>query len=147
MAAHFTSDTISIKTAAEARSARLKDAASVNPAFNLPADGLRFSAIETSLYLGVFGEGTEGNARTAWVRTLFGECIVPMPGRRRSANPRLPEHERLPFEEGYKRPDKPLTVADLLELQKKVDAASAPDLAELTKKTTEPAPAPATAST
>lgn len=105
VAAHFTAETISIQTAAQARKDRLEAAPTTNPEFNLTAEGLRFSAIETSLYLGVFGEGTEGNARTQWVRILF-------------------EEERLPFEEGYRRPNRALTVPDLLALQKKVEAAS-----------------------
>ncbi|KAK0720117.1 Chloroperoxidase [Lasiosphaeris hirsuta] len=105
VAAHFTSDTISIETAAQARKDRLAAAPKANPKFHLDESGLRFSAIETSLYLRVFGEGIEGNARTDWVRTLF-------------------EHERLPFEEGFERSDKPLTVAELLALVKKVQDVS-----------------------
>ena len=38
---------------------------------------LRFSAIETALYLRVFGDGTRGDAKTAWVRTLFGQFFFP----------------------------------------------------------------------
>ena len=35
-----------------------------------------------------------------------------------------PEHERLPFEEGFKRSDKPLTISDILAVVKKVEAVS-----------------------
>ncbi|KAM7204753.1 Chloroperoxidase [Naviculisporaceae sp. PSN 640] len=105
VAAHFEGELISIETAAKARKDRLAVAPTQNPEFDLPDDAERFSFIETSLYLGIFGEGTEGNARTEWVRTLF-------------------EQERLPFEEGYKRSDKPLTIADVLTLVDKVKAAT-----------------------
>ncbi|KAK3325929.1 Chloroperoxidase [Apodospora peruviana] len=106
VASHFEGkETISIETAATARKDRLAAAAKANPEFDLPADATRFSLIETSLYLGVFGEGTHGNARTEWVRTLF-------------------EQERLPFDEGFARSDRPITISDILVLQKKVEAAS-----------------------
>lgn len=35
------------------------------------------------------------------------------------------EEERLPIEEGFKRSDKPLTIAEVLELQRKVEAVGA----------------------
>ncbi|KAK3328253.1 Chloroperoxidase [Cercophora scortea] len=105
VAAHFTEDTISIETAAQARKDRLAAAPKLNPAFSMSDDDKRFSFIETSLYLRVFGHGTDGHAKTQWVRTLF-------------------EHERLPFEEGFTRSKTPLTVLELLDLQKKVEAAS-----------------------
>lgn len=73
MAAHFEGELISIETAAKARKDRLAVAPTQNPEFDLTDDAVRFSLIETSLYLGIFGEGTEGNARTEWVRTLFGK--------------------------------------------------------------------------
>ncbi|KAK3942562.1 Chloroperoxidase [Diplogelasinospora grovesii] len=104
--AHFTEDKISIETAAAARKARLAAAPAANPEFHMSDADVNFSFIETCLYLRVFGEGINGNAPTQWVRTLF-------------------EHERLPFEEGFKRSDKPLTIADILALEKKVKAASA----------------------
>ncbi|KAK0727805.1 Chloroperoxidase [Lasiosphaeria miniovina] len=106
VAAHFADDdVISIETAARARKARLAAAPKMNPAFSITDEQLGFSSIETSLYLLVFGHGTEGDARTEWVRTLF-------------------EKERLPFDEGFKRPDKPLKVVDVLDLQKKVEEAA-----------------------
>ncbi|KAK4219768.1 Chloroperoxidase [Rhypophila decipiens] len=105
VAAHFEGEIISIETAAKARKDRLELAQKQNPEFDFNNDAQRFSFIETSLYLGIFGEGTEGNAKTEWVRTLF-------------------EHERLPFDEGYKRSDKPLTIAKILSLVDKVKAAT-----------------------
>ncbi|KAK0739382.1 Chloroperoxidase [Apiosordaria backusii] len=96
---------IPIDVAAKARKERVENAKATNPEFNLTPDHERFSVLETCLYLYVFGEGTEGNARTDWVRVLF-------------------EQERLPFREGFKRSDKMLTLVDILELHKKVEAAS-----------------------
>ena len=71
IAAHFTSETISIATAAAARSARLTAAAAVNPVFNMSATDVEFSLIESALYLSVFGNATTGNAVTEWVKTMF----------------------------------------------------------------------------
>ncbi|KAK4201983.1 putative aromatic peroxygenase [Triangularia verruculosa] len=94
---------IPIDVAANARKERLEAAKASNPEFNLTPDHARFSVLETCLYLMVFGEGAKGNARTDWVRVLF-------------------EQERLPFQEGFKRSESMLTVVDILELQKKVEA-------------------------
>lgn len=76
VAAHFEGEIISIETAAKARKDRLATAPKQNPDFDLTDDGKRFSLIETSLYLRVFGEGIEGDARTEWVRTLFRRCFL-----------------------------------------------------------------------
>ncbi|KAI1044751.1 hypothetical protein LB505_013534 [Fusarium chuoi] len=70
-ASHFTEPTISIATAAKARKDRLKAAEAANPEFSLPADLQQFSFIETALYLSVFGNLNDGNAKTEWVKTLF----------------------------------------------------------------------------
>lgn len=75
-AAHFTESTISIKTAAKARKDRLEAAAAVNPEFSLPASQAQFSFIETALYLSVFGNTDDGNAKTEWVKTLFRKLIM-----------------------------------------------------------------------
>lgn len=102
---------ISIEKAAKMRGYRIEQGPKINPeGFHMSSEDLRFSAIETALYLRVFGEGTGGGARTRWVRVMF-------------------EEERLPIEEGFKRSDKPLTIAEILELQRKVEAVgAAPDL-------------------
>ncbi|KAM0269064.1 hypothetical protein ACHAQH_009829, partial [Verticillium albo-atrum] len=71
VASHFTNRTISIQTAAAARKARLQAAAAANPEFNLNADGVQFSFIETALYLSIFGNVNDGNAVTKWVRVMF----------------------------------------------------------------------------
>lgn len=78
VASHFGgSETISIETAARARRDRLAAAPATNPRFDMGEQDLRFSLIETCLYLRVFGTGTEGHARTEWVRVLFGEFADP----------------------------------------------------------------------
>ncbi|KZL74572.1 chloroperoxidase-like protein [Colletotrichum tofieldiae] len=105
VASYFTDSTISIPTAAKARVARLQAAATTNPEFNLTADGAQFSFIETALYLSVFGNLNDGNARTEWVRVLF-------------------EEERLPFEEGFSRSASAITATGILGLVSKVAAAS-----------------------
>ena len=137
VAAHFEGEIISIETAAKARKDRLATAPKQNPDFDLTDDGKRFSLIETGLYLRVFGDGIEGNARTEWVKTLFRrwfslllsedcvgfwECWVPWEVS--NANSMTAEDERLPFEEGFKRSDKALTISDILALVKKVEAVS-----------------------
>jgi len=106
--------TISIPAAAEARLARLAEARAANPEFNMSAENTRFSFIETASYLQVFGKGLDGDARADWVRVFF-------------------EQERLPFEEGFVRSDKAMTVAGLFEVQRKVEEAT--KAAEERKKT------------
>ncbi|KAI1054357.1 hypothetical protein LB507_011576 [Fusarium sp. FIESC RH6] len=98
---HFTEDTISIKTAAKARNERLEIAEATNPEYSLPANQNQIGLIETALYLVVFGNAKDGNAKTEWVKTLF-------------------EEERLPLEEGYKRPEESVTVANILGMVAKV---------------------------
>lgn len=67
----FTKDKISIETASKARRARIAAAAAANPTFNFTANEDRFSQFESALYLGVFGKGTEGNAKSKWVEVMF----------------------------------------------------------------------------
>ncbi|CAP73291.1 uncharacterized protein PODANS_2_6870 [Podospora anserina S mat+] len=94
---------IPLQVAAAARKERVESARASNPEFSLTEDQNRFSILETSLYLMVFGEGTQGNARTDWVKVLF-------------------EEERLPFQEGFTRSPTMLTLGQILELHKKVEA-------------------------
>ena len=134
VASHFKQDKISIETAALARKNRLADAAKANPEIELTPDAIRFSFIETSLYLYVFGENTDGNARTDWVRTLFGKfprcrrCFGQPPQSRQSSEFAdafgWTEQERLPYDQGFKRSDKLLTISGLLEVSSKVRAAT-----------------------
>lgn len=105
VAAFFTKDVISITTAAKARKSRLASARAANPAFNFTAREERFSQFETALYLAVFGNGTEGNAKTKWVEIMFREA-------------------RLPYKEGFKRSKDVITNDDVVELANKVAAAA-----------------------
>jgi hypothetical protein len=73
---HFTESTISIKTAAKARNERLEIAAATNPEYSLPAAQNQIGLIETALYLVLFGDAKDGNAKTEWVKTLFGKSII-----------------------------------------------------------------------
>ncbi|KAK2469416.1 hypothetical protein H9L39_19133 [Fusarium oxysporum f. sp. albedinis] len=75
------------------------------PEFSLPADLAHFNFIETALYLSVFGDFKDGNAKTEWVKTLFQE-------------------ERVPFEEGFKRSDDVINAAGILGLVAKLAVAS-----------------------
>ncbi|KAG7289141.1 hypothetical protein NEMBOFW57_005504 [Staphylotrichum longicolle] len=100
------SETISIETAAKARKVRVEAARDADPAgFSMSAGDQKASVIETCLYLRVFGEGVEGKAKKEWVRVLF-------------------EQERLPFEQGFTRSEKLLTISDILTLEEKVNAAT-----------------------
>lgn len=85
VASHFNQSTISIQTAATARKERIQAAAAVNPAFAMSASDVRFSFIETALYLSIFGSVEDGNAVTEWVRVMFrkSKSLKPV---KRSAN-------------------------------------------------------------
>lgn len=72
----FAKDKISIATAAKARRARITAAAAANPVFNFTAKEDRFSQFESALYLGVFGKGTEGNAKSRWVEVMFRTFVL-----------------------------------------------------------------------
>lgn len=127
VAAYFTEDTIDVKTAARARAARLAAAANENPEFNLTANGVNFSLIESALYLSVFNNGSSTTAVTEWVKVMF-----------RKFHPRhdFPirmileltcgnaEEERLPFAEGFTRPESIVSTAGILAKQAEIAAAS-----------------------
>lgn len=127
VAAYFTEDTIDVKTAARARAARLAAAANENPEFNMTSDGINFSLIESALYLSVFNNGSSSTAVTEWVKVMF-----------RKSHPRhdLPirmtlvltcgnaEEERLPFAEGFTRPESIVSTAAILAKQAEIAAAS-----------------------
>ncbi|KAM7220109.1 Chloroperoxidase [Rhypophila decipiens] len=101
----FARDKISIETAAKARRARITAAAAANPTLNFTTSEDRFSQFESALYLGVFGTGTEGNAKSRWVEVMFRE-------------------ERIPYKEGFKRSAVVITNQDIVDLADKVAAAA-----------------------
>ncbi|KAJ0115853.1 hypothetical protein J7T55_004022 [Diaporthe amygdali] len=105
VASYFTEDTIDVKTAARARAARLAADAKENPEFNMTSSAVNFSLIESALYLSVFNNGSSSTAVTEWVKVMF-------------------QHERLPFEEGYTRPESIVSTAGILAKEAEVAAAS-----------------------
>ncbi|KAK7727913.1 hypothetical protein SLS63_006994 [Diaporthe eres] len=105
VASFFTEDTIDVQTAARARAARLAAAAQENPEFNLTSSGVNFSLIESALYLSVFNNGSSSTAVTEWVKVMFQE-------------------ERLPFEEGFTRPESIVSTVGILAKQAEIAAAS-----------------------
>jgi len=105
VAAYFTSATISIETAAKARAARISAARKANPTFNFTASQNQFSMFESALYLRTFGSAGKGNANTKFVQVMFRE-------------------ERLPYQEGYRRPAAPLLNDEIVDLASKVGAAA-----------------------
>ncbi|KAL1859017.1 hypothetical protein Daus18300_009655 [Diaporthe australafricana] len=104
VASYFTEDTIDVKTAATARAARLAAAAKENPEFNMTSDAVNFSFIESALYLSVFNNGSSSTAVTEWVKIMF-------------------QHERLPLEEGYTRPEIIVSTAGILAKVAEIAAA------------------------
>ena len=96
-ASHFTKATIDLGTAAKARKDRLAAAKAANPQFNMSSGDVQASYIESALYLNVMSNETGTTAVTQWVKTLFQE-------------------ERLPIEQGWKRPKGEITVATILGL-------------------------------
>lgn len=127
VASFFTEDTIDVKTAARARAARLAAAAQENPEFNLTSSGVNFSLIESALYLSVFNNGSSSTAVTEWVKVMF---------RKSGSFPVLTkcitleltcydvEEERLPFEEGFTRPESIVSTVGILAKQAEIAAAS-----------------------
>ncbi|KAG6357818.1 hypothetical protein INS49_013697 [Diaporthe citri] len=105
VASFFTEDTIDVKTAARARAARLAAASKENPEFNLTSSGVNFSLIESALYLSVFNNGSSSTAVTEWVKVMFQE-------------------ERLPYEEGFTRPESIVSTTGILAKQAEIAAAS-----------------------
>ncbi|TLD30543.1 hypothetical protein PspLS_02319 [Pyricularia sp. CBS 133598] len=100
----FKDDKISIAQAAAARKAAFAAAKARNSKFAMAAGDVQNSAIESALYLRVFG-GVNGDARKDWVKILF-------------------EQERLPYAEGF--PQKPagkITAQEILGIVGKLTAA------------------------
>ncbi|KAH8647342.1 Chloroperoxidase [Xylariales sp. PMI_506] len=105
VAAWFTDDVISIETAAQARAARVAAAQAANPEFDVPLNVSSNTVFETALYLVTFGEKLVGNAPTSYIKAFF-------------------EDERLPYEEGYTRPDEEIISTDAITLAALVAAVS-----------------------
>ncbi|KAH8888926.1 Cloroperoxidase [Thozetella sp. PMI_491] len=91
---HFRNKTITIETAELARRDRIAAARAANPQFNFGDDQNGASLGESAFYLKVF-EVAPGKTSHVWTEVLFRE-------------------ERLPWEEGYKRPKKQIIGDDIV---------------------------------
>ncbi|KAK6827321.1 sterigmatocystin biosynthesis peroxidase stcC [Apiospora arundinis] len=96
-------DVITIQMAAEARADRVATAMKTNPDFNLTEAQVSTTYAESGLYLMAFGDKTNGNARTDWVRSFF-------------------EHERLPYNQGWNKPRETVSLADVQVMAQKIAA-------------------------
>lgn len=70
---YFTSETIDIQTAANARLARVLTSNLTNPTFGLSQIGTLFSFGETAAYIAVFGDGASGTVNRSWINYFFGK--------------------------------------------------------------------------
>ncbi|KLU92937.1 hypothetical protein MAPG_11885 [Magnaporthiopsis poae ATCC 64411] len=83
---------------------RILAANASNPGFNLTEAQKGVAITASAFVLLLFGNGTEGNADRRQIRVLF-------------------EEERLPFKEGYRTPDRPVTAAQVGEAVAKLTEA------------------------
>lgn len=118
---YFEGDTISVLEAAKARAARLKTSAAANPEYEITDGDNQSSLFETAFLLLTFGDGNE--AKTEWVRVMFGKLFSGTYDKDRYADVEV-ENERLPYAEGYVRPEKPITSEDLADVSDKLIAAT-----------------------
>lgn len=70
----FTSETIDVQIAANARNARVQTSNSTNPTFNFDS-GARASPLESAIYIGALGNGSSGTASTSFVVYFFGKTF------------------------------------------------------------------------
>ncbi|KAH8203546.1 hypothetical protein TruAng_002294 [Truncatella angustata] len=99
----FASSVITVEIAARARAARVRDAKLVNPKFNLTDAGSSGSIGETSVLLTAFWDPNQGGVPKDYVRVLF-------------------EEERIPYAEGFTRPQTEHTLTDLVAMITAVSA-------------------------
>ncbi|KAH8898238.1 Cloroperoxidase [Thozetella sp. PMI_491] len=100
---------INVQMAANARSARVATSKATNPTYSMSTIGEIFSVGESAAYILVIsGDNTTGTVRKSWVEYVF-------------------EHERLPFELGWRRPKNQITRIDLVNMMARVTNATAPD--------------------
>lgn len=93
--------TISIEAAAKGRLARIAKDKVENPKYNLTSAGEAAGLGETALFVAVFGDKVEGNARVDWVDIFFRES-------------------RLPFAEGWMRSTEAITSEHIATMKAKV---------------------------
>lgn len=93
--------TISIEAAAKGRLARIAKDKVENPEYNLTSAGEAAGLGETALFVAVFGDKVDGNARVDWVDIFFRES-------------------RLPFAEGWTRSTEVITSEHIVNMKAKV---------------------------
>jgi hypothetical protein len=77
--AYFTGPVIDLKTAADARLARMYTSNATNPTFGLNQVGLVDSFGETAAYITILGDQQSGKVNTSWVIYLFGKSTFFFP--------------------------------------------------------------------
>ncbi|KAI3621361.1 hypothetical protein WG66_014481 [Moniliophthora roreri] len=88
------SNVYNVTSAGQVQQARLADSLARNPNVTNSQTEFGIRSFESALYLSVMGNGSAGVAPKSFVQTFFRE-------------------ERLPIEEGWKRPSSPIEVASL----------------------------------
>ncbi|KAL5338158.1 Chloroperoxidase [Aspergillus crustosus] len=94
---------VTVEAAAKARAARVQDAINRNPTFNASANQIQGSPGTTALYLTTLWDDKAGAAPKSWVKAFF-------------------EDERIPWREGYKKPEKQRNGTDIGILFERVSA-------------------------
>ncbi|OJD13779.1 hypothetical protein AJ78_05807 [Emergomyces pasteurianus Ep9510] len=102
---------VSFTAAARARLHRIKTESERNPDFTFNAKDLIISYTETAQYLSVFGNPSKGNPPVDWIKIFF-------------------EQERLPYDEGWRRPRTQTNAVTLVPLIVKLMAAGGEILPE-----------------
>ncbi|KAL8288133.1 hypothetical protein RB600_003861 [Gaeumannomyces tritici] len=105
IAGHFVDPVVTLEQAAAARAHRLCAAAAANSEFHLSDLQMELSFTETTIYMLFMGRGTQGTARRDFVKVLF-------------------EQERLPYLEGWTRPDEAVTWEQIQGLMARLKAAT-----------------------
>ncbi|KAK2754250.1 hypothetical protein FQN54_007129 [Arachnomyces sp. PD_36] len=105
------SDTVTFEAAAKARYNRIKVESERNPDFTYNAKDVILSYGESALYLSVLGDPVTGHPPVEWVRIFF-------------------EHERLPYNEGWRTPTTPTTMASIMAMEVVLNAAGGEALPE-----------------
>ncbi|PGH16317.1 hypothetical protein AJ79_01859 [Helicocarpus griseus UAMH5409] len=102
---------VNLAAAAKARLNRIKVQSERNPEFTFSAKNMVISYTETAQYLSVFGDPIQGNPPVEWVKIFF-------------------EQERLPYNEGWRRPSIQTNAVTLVPLIARLMAAGGQILPE-----------------
>ncbi|PYI07359.1 Cloroperoxidase [Aspergillus sclerotiicarbonarius CBS 121057] len=110
---YWTTPLIDYKEAAQARLARVNTSMATNPTYSVSEIGLVFSYGETAAYMLIFAEG-DGTANRTWVEYFF-------------------EHERLPQQLGWTKPQEIISGSVLLDTTTAIVNASHASAQEVTE--------------